>query len=332
VNRLEPIELAFFVLIVVMLFAEVLLADEVICPVCGKSFPDDTKTCPNDGTDLKSLGIPLEKDMAKSRQQSETEAEEEPLSDETYKDNEESSKYRRFDQGGARRSTKRDEVNYKDRESRISKATRARSSDEDDERRARLERFNKEDLALLREYEERRALSWENQQRVHVAELRASRDRAAAQSHLLNTLGAPFTSLGYRLFWMTEGDDAGLVNTAEIDLNLARYRLRAGLSTLIGVRSLSDRDELVFLEHVSVGFQWPWRFSPYIAARAGVGALVSERLGEDLVYLLTSVGAEAGIDSWVTPWIAVTPSFGYFRCMINNAYWNSFTFKVSVGF
>lgn len=336
-TRFDTLAASSVLIIAVMAIAGPVAAGEVICPVCGKSFPDDTEKCPNDSTDLKTLGIPLEKKAAERKGEVESEEEEagesgEASPAESYSGSEGSSKYKRFDRGGSRRSSKPDEANYKDRESRIRGKGRSRLTEEELAERARRERFKNENTDLLRDYEKRRAASWEDRKRLDVAELRASRARDEAKSHLLNSLGAPLTSLGYRMFWMPEDGHPGIVSTAEIDLNLARYRLRAGFSSLIGVRSLPSRDELIFLEHITIGFQWPWRFSPFVIARGGVGALASERFGEDLVYLVTSVGVEAGIDSWVNPWMAIAPSLGYTRCMIDNAYWDSFTFKISVGF
>ncbi|MCP4678607.1 MAG: hypothetical protein GY854_24460 [Deltaproteobacteria bacterium] len=302
-------------------------AEEVACPVCGQTFSDETGSCPNDGTDLKMLG---------KRKDEVDEVDEDPSLPENTEDRGNPSKYQRLDEKmGKRRpvKSKTEKSDYSDRRSRLKKTRRGRSSAAE---RRRWEKehaeFVKQDRQLLSEYEAQRASSWKDQERTRLAEARARRDRDAAEARLLNGLGAPLTSLGYRLFWMGEGNDAGAVNAAEIDINLARYRLRAGLSSLIGVRTLSGRDELVFLEHISVGFQKPSRFSPFIVFRGGIGILAGERFGRELVYLLTSIGLEVGIDAWATPWIALTPSMGYERCMLDDAYWNSFTFKISIGF
>ncbi|MCP4601897.1 MAG: hypothetical protein GY847_15520 [Proteobacteria bacterium] len=306
-------------------------AVEKKCPVCGQAFSDDIEACPNDGTNLELLGKPIESDDKKDE---ETEDDSQRPGD--VKETPKAPKYKRLDQNKSWKNTtkpKSERSQHSDRRSRIAGDRRPKTS-ELEQRRQEEERrlFLEEDKRLLLEYERRRKRSWDDQKRLHIVEIRASKDRVAAEKRLLNSLGAPLASIGYRLFWMKEENDAGLVNAAEIDIHLARYRLRAGFSTLIGARTLSGRGELMFLEHITIGVQWPWRFSPYIAARGGVGMLVSERFDDKLIYMLTSIGADVGIDSWITPWIAITPSFGYERCMLHNAYWNSFTFKVSVGF
>lgn len=305
-------------------------AGEVVCPVCGQVFPSKTKTCPDDGTDLKLLGNPAEDD---SSDDTDSEDGEEEKGDPSPS---KPSGYKRHDRGGDRKRTSTSEsgYSYSDRDSRI-KARRGRVSAEERTQREMEERrraFLKEEQRLLDDFERQRTGAWEERHLIRHEQIRAAEGRLAAREHLLNGLGAPLTSLGYRMFWMGEGNDSGAVNAAEIDVNLARYRLRAGLSTLIGMRFLSGRSDLVFLEHISVGFQWPARFSPFALVRGGVGILASERFGADLMYLMTSFGVEAGIDSWITPWIAVTPSMGYERIMVESAYWNSFTFKISLGF
>lgn len=313
------------------------LAGEVVCSICGKAFPEGTEKCPNDGTDLRKLGIEISEDTSgdakPSKQKKEEEEIEEPDTEDESEilpadsDQTQTPIYKR----GGRRRMKSGKASYSDRRSRVSiRRGRAASHEDDDDEE--LRKFMEEDERLLAKYEIQRRQSEALRQRMELVEKEASKNRSAERKRLLYGLAAPLTSLGYRMFWMGEENDPGPVNTVEIDLNLARYRFRAGLSTLIGVRTLSGRNELVFLEHVALGFQYPWRYSPYIIARGGVGVLANERFGVSFVNLITSLGAEIGIDSWVTPWIAITTSVGYVRTMMNNAYWNSFTFKVALGF
>ncbi len=338
-NTYHQTPLFWVALFMIVLVAKGIRADEVTCPVCLQPFSDETDVCPNDGTNIKLLGVPVEKkdetsDKTEQKEDGKDKPEEGAEDGETE---EEGAGYRRHDRGDGRRRTKQSgSGTYSDRRSRISDGRLGSSTNlgkkrrQEEEKKLRL--FLEEDKRLLDDFDSRREQSWKERQQFRLAEFKAQEDRAKAQARLLDGLGAPLTSLGFRMFWMGEGRSEGIVSAAEIDLNLARYRLRAGVSTLIGIRSLSSRNDLIFLEHVFIGFQWPKRFSPYFVLRGGVGVLVSERFGVDLIYLVTSVGAEVGIDSWVTPWIAVTPSIGYERYMLNDAYWNSATVKISVGF
>ena len=81
-----------------------------------------------------------------------------------------------------------------------------------------------------------------------------------------------------------------------------------------------------------MGVQYPWRFSPYALVRGGVGVHSSERFGGDIAHLMTGIGVEAGVDSWINEWVSVGLGLGYLRTVIGDAYWNSFTAKLSVGF
>ncbi|MDJ0764678.1 MAG: hypothetical protein QNJ97_16990 [Myxococcota bacterium] len=316
-------------------------AEEIVCPICGKAFPDTTENCPNDGANLKSLGIPLaskakDEDDTPDIEDQDTGMEDPAASTETT---ESSPKYKRLDSEKAHRAFKRndgkkDRTGYSDRFSRVARERPALSSGTKKHRQdAAAALFQEEDLRRRSEYERIRAREWANRRKVHaVKEILAEKDRQKVKDRIVEGIGAPITSLGMRLFWMAEGDDPGLVKAAEIDLNLARYRLRLGLSSLIGVRALDARDELIFLEHISAGFQWPRRYSPFALIKGGIGVLASDRFGSTLVYFITSFGVEIGIDAWISPWISVTPVVGYERCMLDDAYWNSFTYKVSVGF
>jgi hypothetical protein len=321
------------------------LAADIICPVCHQRFSDEVEVCPNDGTDLKLLGKPAPDDGGEAAGDEEKgdgePAEGQPgaadgADDSTPVPPEEKSGgtgYRRLDEEHRRsRGNARDRSSaYKDRRSRIATERRGKGASAA-KRRKQAEAFAAADEERMAEYERLRSRAWEDRERLAGVEEQAAADRDAARERLLHGLGAPLTSIGFRMSWMGEGEDAGPLSTFEIDLNLARYRFRAGLSSLVGLRSLDTRDELVFLEHISLGFQWPSRFSPYIVARGGVGMLVTERFGADLVYLMSSAGVEMGIDCWLSPWIAVTPSLGYARYIVSGAYWDSFTFKISVGF
>lgn len=301
-------------------------AEKVRCPVCGQIFDDDVDVCPNDGTDLGAEGKPVEHGP-------EPVPAEEP--DGAQDDGEgPKPKYTRHDVDGERRRADEAEPDYGDRHARLGEDRRGDEAVEH-KRRQRAEReaeLAAEDERLRSEFETRRRRMWEGRQRRAEEERRAAEGFESLMRTSLWGRGAPLTSVGARFSWMGEGDDSGPVSSAEIDVNLLKTRVRVGLSSSIGVRALDHRDDLLFVESVSAGVQLPWRFSPYIVARAGVGGLVQNRFGRDLVYVVRAFGAEAGLDCRVTRTLVVTPSFGYTSYGIDNAIWNSFTAKLSVGF
>jgi hypothetical protein len=304
-------------------------AERVRCPVCGQVFDDTVLTCPNDGTDLEREGKRVEPRGAPSPEAGSGDEAADGATDEPS-----FAKYKRNDVGGDRRRADDAEIGYDDRRSRLGEDRRGEAAAERkrllEEKRAQA--FAAEDGRLRGEYEARRLKMWERRRE------RAEEDRRAAEGfddlkrRSLWGRGAPLVSAGLRISWMREGDDPGPVASAEIDVNFAKTALRAGLSSAIGVRSLSHRDDLVFMESVSVGAQLPWRFSPYVVGRAGIGALATNRFGQDMTYVVRSLGAEVGLDCRIARWLVVTPSLGYAVLAVDSAYWNSFTARLSVGF
>jgi hypothetical protein len=326
----RPQRLGFFLSIGIVIFSWALSADEVRCPVCDQSFSPDTDICPNDGTNLELSGIHIKAENGEQEQK-----QQQAPGDEAFDIDEEpaetggASKYKR---GDARRrrlhKKKQPKRGYSDRRSRIDSERHSA----DAERRSRQrekEAFEKEDRLLMDAFEQRRSQLWEEKHRELLDGTKGLEDTDKAREQHVYALGAPLTSLGFRMFWMGEGNDSGPVSSAEIDINPARYWFRGGISTLFGARYVQERNEFVFLTHLTAGFQWPQRFSPFLVARGGIGLLSSQT---DSVFLLGSVGFDAGIDFWITPWIAVSASAGYERSMLENAHWDSFTYKISVGF
>jgi hypothetical protein len=312
--------------------AWVAAAEKVRCPVCGEVF-DDEKVCPNDGTDLSLAGEPVEEQEPDAGEEVEPEEPEEP---EEIPEEEGDPKYKRHDHGGDReRADTENGSSYSDRHKRIGEERRGKELAAERRRKAREKRreeFEEQDDQLRIDFELRRRQEWSERREREYQDWHAEQQLVAVRQQSLWGRAAPFTSLGVRMSWMGEGTRSGPVTGAEIDLNLIKTKMRLGLSTLIGVRALEERNDIVFLEHVSIGIQRPWRFSPFLVARGGIGALVSNRFDETVTYLIRSVGVEGGLDNRLTESVVVSSSFGYVRYMIDDAYWDSFTVKLSVGF
>ncbi len=296
----------------------------VVCPICGETFEDTTEECPNDGANLKIVGVPAETDDTETP----SEDSDEEASGESRRH---PIKYKRHDKGGERQPAERPESGYSDRISRIpgDKRYAAEPKSAPSATGESPEPFQTaRDEEIRSRFEDRRQALM-RQRRVETE--RRGRGKKGPPRPL-DSMGAPLTSLGFRIFWMAEGNDPGPVGAAEIDINLQKNRFRAGVSALLGMRDLEDRNELLFLGNIVAGIQFPKRFSPHILVKGGLGWSKTERFSTDQLYLVTSLGAEVGVDAWVTRWIAVSPSMGYMRCTMGDAYWHSFTGKLSIGF
>jgi len=305
-------------------------ADKMRCPVCGQVF-EDVDVCPDDGTDLRIEGEPVDDEAQPAAADAGADAAEGDEEREV-----EDPKYKRQDLGGEReRSDTQGAGGYTDRHKRIGEERRGSEATAERRRKVRERKrreFDEQDDRLRSEFEEQREQEWTDRRARAYQDWHAEQQLAAVRQRALWGRAAPLTSVGVRVWWMGEGLRSGPVTGAEIDVNLLKTKLRVGLSTLIGVRALEERNDLLFLEHLSIGIQRPWRFSPFLLLRGGIGAMVSNRFGENLTYLVRSLGAEGGLDNRVTESVVISSSFGYARYMVDEAYWDTFTFKISVGF
>jgi hypothetical protein len=309
----------------------------IVCPVCGQTIDEGITVCPNDGTNLKLLGKPVgakDTDPASDKEANVADTEDEGTI--MPAEPEGSGGYRRHDENGSKKNNgEKNSKSFSDRRSRLPKDSRTQTQvrkKKVESKESEPRQIVEDDSGFFADYEKKRRFISDERRRAEQEVKEAGKSRKAARDKLLHSLAAPITSLGARIFFLGEEDHAGPVSGAEIDIHLARYRLRAGLSTFLGIRALSERNELVFLEGLTVGAQLPGRFSPFIIARGGLGMVAAERFSMDQYYLLTAFGTEVGLDAWVHPWLSISPSVGFVRCTIENAYWNSFTAKIAFGF
>ncbi|MBN2344199.1 MAG: hypothetical protein JXX29_18245 [Deltaproteobacteria bacterium] len=303
------------------------------CPVCNQFFDDSIEICPNDGTDLKLLGEKVEPAGAPEPETSDSAEKSAETSPDNGETNNEERKYIRHDRGGKRKRTAPQEDEDAAGSGRSDRQRRLR-----DERTGVAQVKKKEtpvdknavkDAALREEYRANKEKAI--QEALAKKKTEAKPDPELERQKALWKQTAPYMSIGGRFSWMGEADKPGLVMGTEIDLNLLRTNVRVGLSSFIGVRHVS-RNELIFLENVSIGVQKPWRFSPYLSGHIGIGTIISQRFGEDITNLVRAVGIDAGIDCRLNNAFVVTPSVGYVRYAIRDVAWDSLTLKISLGF
>lgn len=328
--------LIFIVFLCVILAGIVVLAAQKRCPVCHEVFDSKVEVCPNDGTDLKLLGASVEE-----------------VPDDTQHDDDKRGNHAVDSPGTGAESGGGTAVEHKyirqDRGGRRKRAQPTESPEGRDERTDRQRRLQderagavavkkrepqadfsyKEDDRLRRRYEKLRRKSEKNRKYSFGED--AATGKQDGLTEIPDGSVAPLMSIGGRLSWMGEAKNPGPVTGAEIDLNLLRGNIRMGLSSFIGIRHIS-RNEMIFLESITVGMQYPWRFAPYILGRFGVGVIVSRRFGYDVTELVRGFGFDAGVDCRVSKAFIVTPSVGYVRYGISEATWDSVSLKIAIGF
>ena len=342
---------AFF--LAITLFSFIALAGKIVCPVCGQAFSDDEKICPNDGTDLSIVGKiddspygetdnqinpydeKTEKNKAEPNEQDDF-ADKHDSDSSLDEEDQESGKYKRQDQGGKRirLDGQEDGANYNDRRQRIGEDSNKLDTAAEKRKKAKKKRllFKAKDDKLRREFERRKQKLIQNRKRRANADKMAKKGFEELLKQSLWAQAAPLSSMGLRLSWMGDAYSSGPLAGPEIEINLLKNRARLGLSTFVGIRSLKTRGDLVFLQSVAIGIQKPWRYSPYVLARAGVGALLSNRFGADITYLMRTLGVETGADCRISKSFVITPSVGYIRFAVNDVHWNSVTIKLTTGF
>ena len=331
-------------ILVVLLSTTQKAAAETVCPVCGEVWDDDVTVCPNDGSDLSLVGrTPPEQeddeDLAgkegNDHKENDASSSKKPTED-SPKKRESRIRYKRHDDGGERRiAPSKERSGFSDRESRLLGSDRTPTASRPRRNRshtAKAATRQTENRKLAEQFEKKRRYSWEKRESARLLASMEKGDKAAARRKLLATLAAPLTSLGGRIFWVKERGEPGPVGATEIDVNIVRYQIRAGFSTLLGIRTMPGPDDLVFLESLSVGAQWPSQFSPYVLLRGGVGIFLSNDGESTDSILIGSVGADVGLDIWINPWLVVTPSVGYMGTVLSGAYRNTFTAKIAIGF
>ncbi|MBN2526153.1 MAG: hypothetical protein JXR76_07155 [Deltaproteobacteria bacterium] len=329
--------LFFFVFSWFTLVAMGAMANDRRCPVCHEVFDEKVDVCPNDGTDLKLVGESVELSDDGTLSEQPPGSPEEPAAPNDVTPPEEAvdgeHKYIRQDKGGRRRRVQPADGDFggDERIDRLRRLQDERAGVLAPKKRDTESGFSEEENARLRkQYKEirdelasKRSIKREKNSPPH---------RQPLKTYNVWEQAAPVMSIGLRLSWMGEAREPGPLTGAEIDLNVLRTNIRVGLSSFIGIRSVS-RNELIFLESISIGIQRPWRYAPYIVGRFGIGAIVSERFGETDTNLIRGTGFDTGVDCHLNDALTVTPSVGYVRYVVSSAAaWDSVALKLSIGF
>lgn len=132
---------------------------------------------------------------------------------------------------------------------------------------------------------------------------------------------APFMKIGYRRLGLknldTTADDFS-VNAFELDLYpVSRDYLRVGSELVIGAASgILDGHSTTnwyTTSGWSLGFQYPWRVTPFVDFRFAAGLLGGEVAGKTAITWTWQVGLEGGIELYIVDRTFVSVGFGWVR-------------------
>jgi hypothetical protein len=148
--------------------------------------------------------------------------------------------------------------------------------------------------------------------------------------------------LGYRYFRIHDAlqrpQDWHL---ASLEVSPLRRFVRLSLITEFGVEGgeaarAGDRADMMLLERVGLGVQYPHFVTPLVEFQAGVGGARVELFQRNDVAFLYTLGLDAGAQFAVTKWMYIHAVVGWirptFRWPNRSASYDRVTFKVGVGF
>ena len=128
---------------------------------------------------------------------------------------------------------------------------------------------------------------------------------------------------------------------ASLEVTPLRRYFRLNLITEFGVEGgeaarAGDRADMMLLERLGIGVQYPHFVTPLVEFQAGVGGARVELFQRNDLAFLYTLGLDAGAQWAVTKWMYLHAVIGWirptFRWPDRTAAYDRFTFKVGVGF
>ncbi len=148
--------------------------------------------------------------------------------------------------------------------------------------------------------------------------------------------------LGYRYFRIHDVlKRAQDWHVASLEVSPLRRYVRLNLITEFGVEGgeaakSGDRADLMLLERIGLGVQYPHFVTPLVEFQAGVGGARVELFQRNDLAFLYTLGVDAGAQFAVAKWMYLHAVVGWirptFKWQERSASYDRFTFKVGVGF
>jgi hypothetical protein len=121
----------------------------------------------------------------------------------------------------------------------------------------------------------------------------------------------PRFKLGYRRLVAAALQGGDLVfNAAVLDYYPSSSHLRLGLSCEIGIAG-GTYGAWYVTQGAAVGFQWPWRVTPFVETRVAAGLLGGDVAGKSAVSYIWTVGVEGGVELYYASRFYVSAAIGW---------------------
>lgn len=148
--------------------------------------------------------------------------------------------------------------------------------------------------------------------------------------------------LGYRQFAMRDGLGRDQTwHLVALEITPVRRYVRFSLHTEVGVEggeaaTGGDRADLMVLQKVGLGLQYPYWVTPFVEAQAGIGAARVELFERNDLAALYTVGLDAGVQWALLKHLHFVASVGwirpYFAATGQTVFADRLTFRVGIGF
>ncbi len=148
--------------------------------------------------------------------------------------------------------------------------------------------------------------------------------------------------IGYRQFAIRDGLDRDQTwHLVGLEIAPVRRYVRFTLHTEVGVEggeaaTDGDRADLMVLQKVGLGVQYPYWVTPFIEVQAGVGAARIELFERNDLAAIYTVGLDAGVQWALLKHLYFVGSVGwirpYFAATGRTVYSDQATFRVGIGF
>ena len=148
--------------------------------------------------------------------------------------------------------------------------------------------------------------------------------------------------IGYRQFAIRDGLDRDQTwHLVGLEIAPVRRYVRFTLHTEVGVEggeaaTGEDRADLMVLQKVGLGMQYPYWVTPFVEAQVGVGAARIELFERNDLAAIYTVGLDAGVQWALLKHLYFVGSVGwirpYFAATGTTVYSDQVTFRVGIGF
>lgn len=185
-------------------------------------------------------------------------------------------------------------------------------------------------------------LTYENLTAVRTAEPEEPAGKLTFQRGTPPPEKSAMLVLGYRQFAMRDGLGRDQTwHLVALEIAPVRRYVRFSLHTEVGVEGGEaakgdDRADLMVVQKVGLGVQYPYWVTPFVEAQAGIGAARVELFERNDLAAIYTVGVDGGVQWALLKHLQFVASVGwirpYFAATGQTVYADRLTFRVGIGF